>query len=101
MAQLSLQYGKAKISRRGNSMTQNYSFNTKDEFIKLVQSEILNTSEALEELNISRQALNSLVKRGKLVPLKELSRDRLFLREDIENRKNTTRMLKSKSKTYD
>ncbi|MEQ6353321.1 helix-turn-helix domain-containing protein [Lysinibacillus sp. M3] len=82
-------------------MTQNYSFNTKDEFIKLVQSEILNTSEALEELNISRQALNSLVKRGKLVPLKELSRDRLFLREDIENRKNTTRMLKSKSKTYD
>ncbi|MGE8034125.1 helix-turn-helix domain-containing protein [Lysinibacillus sp. NPDC093692] len=81
-------------------MTQNYSFDTKDEFINLVQSEILNTSEALEELNISRQALNSLVKRGKLVPVKELSRDRLFLREDIENRKDFSSMRKSKNKTY-
>lgn len=51
-------------------MTRNYSFKNKDEFIKMAQSEILTTSEVLEELQISRQALNSLVKRGKLVPVK-------------------------------
>ncbi|MGE6516624.1 helix-turn-helix transcriptional regulator [Lysinibacillus sphaericus] len=82
-------------------MSQNYSFNTKDEFIKLVQSEILTTSEVLEELQITRQALNSLVKRGKLVPVKELSRDKLYLREDIESRKEAAKELHTKYRPYD
>jgi len=82
-------------------MTRNYSFNTKDEFIKLVQSEILTTSEVLEKLEISRQALNSLVKRGKLVPVKELSRDKLYLREDIESRKEAAKELHTKYRPYD
>ncbi|QDP99410.1 helix-turn-helix domain-containing protein [Lysinibacillus fusiformis] len=78
-----------------------YKVDTKDEFIKLVQSEILTTSEVLEELQISRQALNSLVKRGKLVPVKELSRDKLFLREDIESRKEAAKELHTKYRPYD
>lgn len=82
-------------------MTHNYSFKTKDEFIMLVQSEILTTSEVLEELQISRQALNSLVKRGKLVPVKELSRDKLYLREDIERRKEAAKELHTKYRPYD
>ncbi|MFY0518521.1 helix-turn-helix transcriptional regulator [Lysinibacillus sp. UGB7] len=82
-------------------MSKNYSFNTKDDFIKLVQSEILTTSEVLDELQISRQALNSLVKRGKLVPVKELSRDKLYLREDIESRKEAAKELHTKYRPYD
>jgi len=79
----------------------NYKVANKDEFIKLVQSEVLTTSEVLEELQISRQALNSLVKRGKLVPVKELSRDKLYLREDIESRKEAAKELLTKYRPYD
>jgi len=78
-----------------------YKVDNKDEFIKLVQTEILTTSEVLEELQISRQALNSLVKRGKLIPVKELSRDRLYLREDIESRKEAAKELQTKYRPYD
>lgn len=78
-----------------------YKVTNKDEFISLVQSEILTTSEVLDELQISRQALNSLVKRGKLVPVKELSRDKLFLREDIESRKEAAKELHTKYRPYD
>jgi len=78
-----------------------YKVDNKEEFIKLVQSEILTTSEVIEELQISRQALNSLVKRGKLVPVKELTRDKLYLREDIESRKEAAKELQTKYRPYD
>ncbi|WP_433595110.1 helix-turn-helix transcriptional regulator [Lysinibacillus xylanilyticus] len=80
---------------------KNYEVANKEEFIQLVQSEILTTSEVLEELQISRQALNSLVKRGKLVPVKELTRDKLYLREDIESRKEAAKELQTKYRPYD
>ncbi|MCK1989487.1 helix-turn-helix transcriptional regulator [Lysinibacillus fusiformis] len=82
-------------------MSKNYSFNSKEEFIKLVQTEILTSSEVLEELQISRQSLNSLVKRGKLIPIKELPRDRMFLREDVEARKEAAKELNAKYRPYD
>lgn len=82
-------------------MSINYSFNSKEEFIKLVQTEILTSSEVLEELQISRQSLNSLVKRGKLIPIKELPRDRMFLREDVEARKEAAKELNAKYRPYD
>ncbi|WP_312756059.1 helix-turn-helix domain-containing protein [Rummeliibacillus suwonensis] len=78
-----------------------YQVASKEEFIQLVQSEILTSVEVLEELQITRQALGSLVKRGKLVPVKEVNRDRLFLREDIENRKESAKELYSKYRPYD
>lgn len=80
---------------------KNYKIESRDDFIALVQSEILTSSEVLEVLQISRQALGSLVKRGKLIPVKELSRDRLFLREDIEKRKAESEDLNAKYRPYD
>lgn len=65
-----------------------YSFNTREELTKYIQNEIINTTEALEILQCSRQNLNNLVKRGVLTPIKDLPRDRLFYKEDIVNRKN-------------
>ncbi|MFJ7982595.1 MarR family transcriptional regulator [Lysinibacillus xylanilyticus] len=82
-------------------MTRYYSNNTKDEFIKLAQSEILTSSEVLDELQISRQALSSLVKREKLIPIKELTRDRLFLKEDVERRKEATKKFYANYPPYD
>ncbi len=82
-------------------MTRYYSNNTKDEFIKLAQSEILTSSEVLDELQISRQALSSLVKREKLIPIKELTRDRLFLKEDVERRKEAAKKVYANYLPYD
>jgi len=95
-------YNEKKIKNRwSHPMSKNYSFNSKEEFIKLVQSEILTSSEVLEELQISRQSLNSLVKRGKLTPIKELPRDRMFLREEVEARKEAAKELHAKYRPYD
>ena len=82
-------------------MMKKYQVASKEEFIQLVQSEILTSVKVLEELQITRQALGSLVKRGKLVSVKEVNRDRLFLREDIENRKESAKELYSKYRPYD
>ncbi|MGE7020427.1 DNA-binding protein [Solibacillus cecembensis] len=69
-------------------MSENYSFNSKEKLTEYIQSEIINTTEALEILQCSRQNLNNLVKRGVLTPIKDLPRDRLFYKEDIVKRKN-------------
>jgi len=68
-----------------------YNFESKEELIKFVNDEIVNTSEALEILECSRQNLNKLVKSGTLVPIKEMVRDKLFFKVDILNRKEKMR----------
>ncbi|HGH1669907.1 DNA-binding protein [Bacillus thuringiensis] len=70
-----------------------YNFETKEELINFVNDEIVNTSEALEILECSRQNLNKLVKSGTLVPIKEMVRDRLFFKEDILKRKELMRKI--------
>ncbi len=74
-----------------------YKVTNKEDFIKLIQSELLTSAEVAEELQITRQALSSLVKRGKLVPVKEM----LFLREDVAARKEAAKELQSKYRPYD
>ncbi|AOH54553.1 transcriptional regulator [Peribacillus muralis] len=64
-----------------------YTFNSREELTAFVQDEIINTTEALEILQCSRQNLNNLVKREVITPIKDLPRDRLFLKEDIVKRK--------------
>lgn len=68
-----------------------YNFESKEQLIKFVNDEIVNTSEALEILECSRQNLSKLVKSGTLVPIKEMVRDKLFFKEDILNRKEQMR----------
>ncbi|MGR6765367.1 helix-turn-helix domain-containing protein [Paenibacillus sp. T2-29] len=64
-----------------------YTFKDKDELIAWIQTEIVSTNETMELLDCSRQNLHSFVKRGKLVPVKETNRERLFLRSDVLERK--------------
>ncbi|MGU9560553.1 hypothetical protein ACQXW1_17370, partial [Lactiplantibacillus pentosus] len=68
-----------------------YKFETKDDLISFIQSEVINTSEALEILGCSRQNLNQMVQKERVKPIKDLPRDRLFFKEDIFKRKEQMR----------
>ncbi|AFU16900.1 MULTISPECIES: hypothetical protein [Bacillus] len=68
-----------------------YKFETKDDLIRFIQNEIVNTSEALEILGCSRQNLNVMVQKEKVKPIKEMSRDRLYFKEDIIKSKEQMR----------
>ncbi|MDA2537629.1 DNA-binding protein [Bacillus cereus] len=68
-----------------------YEFKTKDELICFIQSEIVNTSEALDILGCSRQNLNQMVQKERVKPIKEMPRDRLFFKADILKRKEQMR----------
>ncbi|WP_064777856.1 helix-turn-helix domain-containing protein [Bacillus siamensis] len=60
-----------------------YNLKERDAIKRFLNEEIVNTSEAIEILGFNRQYLNQLVKNGELEPMKEMTRDRLFLKEDI------------------
>lgn len=45
---------------------------------------LVNTREAARLLNCSRQFINTLVKKGKLRPLRQFEKDTLFLRSDLD-----------------
>lgn len=63
-----------------------YQFNSKEELLKFIAENIINTAEAIQILNCSRQNIDDLVKRGKLIPVKVFPRDRLFFKEDVVKR---------------
>lgn len=60
-----------------------YNLKERDAIKRFLIEETVNTSEAIEILGFTRQYLNQLVKNGELEPMKEMPRDRLFLKEDI------------------
>lgn len=64
-----------------------YSFNSKEELEAWISNELVSTAEAMEILDCTRQNLHSFVKRGKLTPVKETNRERLFWRSDVLARK--------------
>lgn len=68
-----------------------YNFKTKDDLIRFIQDETVNTSEALEILGCTRQNLNYMVQTEKVKPIKELPRDRLYFKEDILKSKEQMR----------
>lgn len=68
-----------------------YKFETKDDLIRFIKDEIVNTSEALEILGCSRQNLNVMVQKEKVKPIKEMPRDRLYFKEDILKSKEQMR----------
>jgi len=72
-------------------MESNYCFQNKEDLANFIANEVINTSEAIEILGCSRQYLNKLVKAGKLTPIKEMSRDRIFFKSDIVERLNMKR----------
>lgn len=51
-----------------------------------VRYRVVNTAEAAELLDCSRQNIEDLVRRGKLHPVKEMSKSKLFLKSEINQR---------------
>lgn len=64
-----------------------YTFNSKEELAEWIAREVVGTQEALEIMECSRQNLHKFVQRGKLVPIKDAGRERLFFRSDLLERK--------------
>ena len=64
-----------------------YKFESKEELTAWISSELVSTAEAMDILECTRQNLHSFVKRGKLTPVKETNRERLFWRSEVLERK--------------
>lgn len=58
-------------------------FKSREELETFMTDEVVNTAVVMELLNCSRQNIFDLIKRGKLRPIKETPKDRLFLKSDI------------------
>lgn len=56
----------------------------RQQIIDLLNNDIVDTVEARELLGCSRQYINELVKKEKLIPLKKTSKYTLFLKEDVQ-----------------
>ncbi|PFI96907.1 DNA-binding protein [Bacillus cereus] len=48
---------------------------------------VMTTPEAIEYLGVSRPRMSHMIKNGKIVPVKKLGCVSLFLREDLEKKK--------------
>lgn len=62
-----------------------YYFESVDELRAFLETEAITTSEAVEIIGCSRQNLKQLVDHKTLVPLKQTSKERLFLKDDVLN----------------
>lgn len=64
-----------------------YTFESKRALEKFISENVINTTEALKILECKRQNLHYLIENDIITPIKEMPRDRLFWKEDIEERK--------------
>lgn len=76
-------------------------FKSDDELKAFIHDEVLTTSEAQEYLKVSRETLSSLVKRGKLIPVKKVGRVTLFWKDDLKQRKEESEQLRPKYRPYE
>ena len=59
----------------------------RDDFIRFVKYNLVNTKEATEILGCSKQNIDDLVKRGKLKPIKSGAKYKLYLKSEIQKRR--------------
>lgn len=60
-----------------------YAFESNEELKSFVADNIITTMEAAEILDCTRQNIDRLVSTGKLTPIKQTQRDKLFFKADI------------------
>ncbi|MEK4913415.1 helix-turn-helix domain-containing protein [Bacillus sp. FSL E2-8887] len=78
-----------------------YHLNSREEMEDFIKSEVLITSEAMEILGVNRSRMSAMVKAGKLSPVKKLGNVSLFLKTDIEAKKEELEVLRVKYRPYD
>jgi predicted XRE-type DNA-binding protein len=78
-----------------------YHLNSKEEVENFIRNEVLITSEAMEILDVNRSRMSAMVKAGKLSPIKKLGNVSIFLKSDIEAKKEELEVLRAKFRPYD
>ncbi|UOE96086.1 helix-turn-helix domain-containing protein [Alkalihalobacillus sp. LMS39] len=78
-----------------------FSFASREELVKFFDEEVLTTAQAMELLNVNRSRISSLIRDGKLEPIKKEKSISLFLRIDIEKKKKELEELRKKYRPYD
>lgn len=78
-----------------------YHLNSREEVEDFIKFEVLTTSEAMEILEVNRSRMSALVKAGKLSPVKRTGNVSLFLKTDIESKKEELEVLREKYRPYD
>jgi len=63
-----------------------YTFESDDDLILFINENIITTMEVAEILGCTRQNIDNMVKKGKLTPVKQTLRDKLFFKADILER---------------
>jgi len=67
----------------------------------MIHQHVMTSTAVSEYLNITKQSLSSLVKRNKLTPVMTDGSVRLFLREDVEQRRAEASELREKYRPYE
>ncbi|PEP92429.1 DNA-binding protein [Bacillus wiedmannii] len=78
-----------------------YHLNSKEEVDNFIRNEVLITAEAMEILNVNRSRMSAMVKAGKLTPIKKLGNVSIFIKADIEAKKEELEELRAKFRPYD
>lgn len=78
-----------------------YHLNSKEEVDNFIRNEVLITAEAMEILGVNRSRMSALIKAGKLTPIKKLGNVSIFLKSDIEAKKEELEELRAKFRPYD
>lgn len=68
----------------------------KEDFKKILDEYVVNTHEAIEILGTSRQNIHDAIKNGYIEPLVTYSKDRLFWKPDILERKKQLELKRKK-----
>lgn len=78
-----------------------YYLNSREEVENFIREEVLITAEAMEILGVNRSRMSALIKAGKLTPIKKLGNVSIFLKADIEAKKEELEELRAKFRPYD
>ncbi|MDY0854317.1 DNA-binding protein [Bacillus thuringiensis] len=78
-----------------------YHLNSREEVEDFIKNEVLITAEAMEILDVNRSRMSALIKAGKLTPIKKLGNVSIFLKADIEAKKEELEELRAKFRPYD
>ena len=78
-----------------------YHLNSREEVESFIREEVLITAEAMEILDVNRSRMSAMVKAGKLTPIKKLVNVSIFLKSDIEAKKEELEELRAKFRPYD
>ncbi|MGN4409862.1 DNA-binding protein [Bacillus cereus group sp. MYBK59-1] len=78
-----------------------YHLNSKEEVDNFIRNEVLIAAEAMEILGVNRSRMSALIKAGKLSPIKKLGNVSIFLKANIEAKKEELEELRAKFRPYD